>query len=291
MIYTINPADGSIIDYISSSQRGTGLTYDGNNFRVLDPYNRRVYTIDPLDGSTISYFGGIAKEAGGLTYDGTYLWYTSDDSVEKAIYKINASDGTEIAHYANPSGDAYAWGVAWQSGHPVPTATIYVPDNYTKIQWAVDNATDGDTIIVRIGTYHENVVVNKSITLKGVDKNSTIINGSIDGNQTKPVIEVEADNCVISGFTVMAGYSGISLDCSNNCTITNNSVKDCMYVLIYPPFPVEIGAGEGIYLSHSYNNTITGNEVSNNIGKGISLRHSARNTISNNFICNFNHFA
>ena len=27
--------------------------------------------------------------------------------------------------------------------------TIYVPDNYTKIQWAVDNATAGDTIIVR----------------------------------------------------------------------------------------------------------------------------------------------
>ena len=31
--------------------------------------------------------------------------------------------------------------------------TIYVPDNYAKIQWAVDNASAGDTITVRDGTY------------------------------------------------------------------------------------------------------------------------------------------
>jgi len=29
--------------------------------------------------------------------------------------------------------------------------TIYVPDDYARIQWAVDNATAGDTIIVRDG--------------------------------------------------------------------------------------------------------------------------------------------
>jgi len=36
-----------------------------------------------------------------------------------------------------------------------------VPDNYAKIQWAVDNASAGDTIIVRDGTYTENVDVKK----------------------------------------------------------------------------------------------------------------------------------
>jgi hypothetical protein len=30
----------------------------------------------------------------------------------------------------------------------VVSATIYVPDSYTKIQWAVDNASAGDTVIV-----------------------------------------------------------------------------------------------------------------------------------------------
>ena len=35
--------------------------------------------------------------------------------------------------------------------------TIYVPDDYAKIQWMVDAAGDRDTIIVRDGTYTENV--------------------------------------------------------------------------------------------------------------------------------------
>ena len=43
----------------------------------------------------------------------------------------------------------------------VNAATIYVPDDYETIQDAVDNATAGDTIIVRDGTYNENVDVKK----------------------------------------------------------------------------------------------------------------------------------
>ena len=35
--------------------------------------------------------------------------------------------------------------------------TIYVPDDYAKIQQTVDAAGDRDTIIVRDGTYTENV--------------------------------------------------------------------------------------------------------------------------------------
>jgi len=38
---------------------------------------------------------------------------------------------------------------------------IYVPDDYAKIQWAVDNASAGSTIIVRDGTYTENMDVKK----------------------------------------------------------------------------------------------------------------------------------
>ena len=48
-------------------------------------------------------------------------------------------------------------------------ATIYVPDDYPAIQAAVDNATAGDTIIVRDGTYTENVIVRKSISLRGIE--------------------------------------------------------------------------------------------------------------------------
>ena len=44
--------------------------------------------------------------------------------------------------------------------------TIYVPDDYAKIQWAVDNASAGDTIIVRDGIYYESITVSRQLTIK-----------------------------------------------------------------------------------------------------------------------------
>jgi len=59
--------------------------------------------------------------------------------------------------------------------------TIYVggsgPGNFSKIQDAINNASNGDTVFVFSGTYNENPYVNKSIELIGENKNSTIIKG------------------------------------------------------------------------------------------------------------------
>jgi nitrous oxidase accessory protein len=49
----------------------------------------------------------------------------------------------------------------------VQASTIYVPDNYTTIQSAVNAAFPGDTIIVESGTYKENVIMDKKLTLIG----------------------------------------------------------------------------------------------------------------------------
>jgi nitrous oxidase accessory protein NosD len=64
--------------------------------------------------------------------------------------------------------------VAFASG--VSDSTIYVPGDHAKIQQAVDNASAGDTIIVRDGTYTENVDVDKSLTIRKVMK-ATFISG------------------------------------------------------------------------------------------------------------------
>jgi len=122
------------------------------------------------------------------------------------------------------------------------TGTIYVPDNYTKIQWAVDNATAGDTIIVRPGTYTENIDVNKFVEIRSYSQNTsdTIVEAF---NSNDHVFYVTADNVTIKGFKVTgAGSSkaGICLYNSNNSRIENVNASNNWC---------------GIHLHYSYNNT------------------------------------
>ena len=53
--------------------------------------------------------------------------------------------------------------------------TLVVPDDYATIGWAVGNATAGDTVYVRSGTYNESVSVDKPLSLIGEDMSNTII--------------------------------------------------------------------------------------------------------------------
>jgi len=52
-----------------------------------------------------------------------------------------------------------------------PGSTIHVyadgSGDYPTIQSAIENASDGDTIIVGDGIYHENLIVNKSVSIVG----------------------------------------------------------------------------------------------------------------------------
>jgi len=50
--------------------------------------------------------------------------------------------------------------------------------NYLKIQDAIDNSTENDTVIVFEGIYNESIVVNKPINIIGLDQNNVIINAN-----------------------------------------------------------------------------------------------------------------
>ena len=102
--------------------------------------------------------------------------------------------------------------------------TIYVPDDYLKIQWAVDNASDGDTIVVRDGVYYENIDINKPhLTIKSENGSANCV--VLAANPNDHVFNVTADNVTIKGFTVTGATciwnAGIFLYNSNNCRIEN----------------------------------------------------------------------
>ena len=151
--------------------------------------------------------------------------------------------------------------------------TIYVPDNYEKIQWAVDNASAGDTIVVRDGVYVENIDINKSLTIMSENSSAKCIVRAANSNDH--VFYVTADNVTISGFTVTGATSfykaGIYLYNSNNSRIENvNTSNNC----------------DGIFLYKSSNNIIANNIVSSNNWYGIHLDSSSNNTIANNTVSN-----
>jgi len=149
---------------------------------------------------------------------------------------------------------------------------IYVPDNYTKIQWAVDNATSGDTIIVRDGTYNENAVVNKTLTIQSENGAANCVVSA--SNPDDHVFHVTADWVNITGFTVEnateAYNAGIYLSTAAHCNVSNNNVMNNY---------------RGIYLYYSSNNTLTNNTASNN-WDGISLYCSSDNNLTNNTASN-----
>jgi len=159
-------------------------------------------------------------------------------------------------------------------------ATIFVPDDYEKIQWAIGNATDGDTIFVRAGTYYEHVIINKSLSLIGESTASTEIRGNEWNN---PAVEIDADNVKIENFTIrlpkcMWGVgSGISVGGQFNVTIQNNNIRN-MHAY-----------GTGISLSGSSNNTISRNNVSARYA--IKLHQSSQNEFELNNILGQRAFA
>jgi parallel beta-helix repeat protein len=124
----------------------------------------------------------------------------------------------------------------------IPTSngkTLYVggsgPGNYTKIQDAIDDASDGDTVFVYRGTYYENVIVNKTIDLIGEDKENTVI----DGKQNDDVLTFESCQINISCFTIRNGSKywptahGIFLwQNKEKSTIKNCILYDNMYGIL-----------------------------------------------------------
>ncbi|MFN2525960.1 MAG: right-handed parallel beta-helix repeat-containing protein [Actinomycetota bacterium] len=61
---------------------------------------------------------------------------------------------------------------------PDPSQRLVVPRDYKTIQGAVDHARPGTIILVRPGTYREEVLVTtRRITIKGVDRFRTVLNG------------------------------------------------------------------------------------------------------------------
>lgn len=100
---------------------------------------------------------------------------------------------------------------------PVGSKVIEVPKDYPGIQVAVDEANPGDIIRVASGTYFENVIITKPLSLIGEDPDNTVVTSN-----KFVVVKVKADNVEIRGFTVRNGTYGIFLLYCSGTLLRNN---------------------------------------------------------------------
>ena len=237
---------------------------DDNNLSKISLYLKNIasdnfteYKTENVNGTSATVFWNIT----GFTPNNTFIWNCKAYNLEgKTAF---AESNRTIYVISNTAADNI----------------VYVDDDFTDdpsnhkwntIQEGVDDAEDGWTVIVKDGTYTENVKVNKSVNLvseNGADKTIVITKNDSD----YPVFKVTVNYVNISGFTeVRTGFcfhcAGIYLNNVNHCSISDNIVSDNTL---------------GIYLISSDNNTLVNNTVSDNT-HGISLSSSSNNLLQNN---------
>jgi parallel beta-helix repeat protein len=153
--------------------------------------------------------------------------------------------------------------------------TLYVggsgPGNYTRIQDAINDSNDGDTIFIYddASPYFEHLKITKSVSLLGEKKNTTII----DGNGSFDVISINANEVNICGLTIRNGKKGIYLHSDDsNCSIEDTTIRNC--------------SDDGIHIQQSKNIMIAYNNITYCKYSGIRSSGSSNNYISWNFIEN-----
>ena len=103
----------------------------------------------------------------------------------------------------------------------------HVPDDYETIQDAVNDSDPGDLVLIKPGIYYEEVIVNvPSITIRGWDRNKTIIDGEFErgngilvaGVDGVTIENITARNALLNGFywATVRGYRGSYLTAYNN---------------------------------------------------------------------------
>jgi len=152
--------------------------------------------------------------------------------------------------------------------------TLYVggsgPGNYTKIQDAIDDASDGDTVFVyESGSpYRETIEINISIHLIGEEKNSTCIDAENNGT----VVEILAENVQVTNLTIQHSGRGFAAGINvvgDNCIIAHTNIINNHY---------------GLRIQDANNPIIIHNKIADNDRDELQLHSSHHGRIEHNTI-------
>lgn len=252
---------------------------------ILDVRNQSEYDAGHIRNAKLIPLYELTTRLSELNYNDTILVYCAAGGRSRLASELLVNNS--FLYVYNMLGGINAWNIL---GYPV-----YV--KYSSIQQAINDASSGATLFVSSWTYYEHVIVNKSVSLVGENKYTTIVDGSSSGT----VFDVTVSNVSISDFTVRQsgcgcfGYCGIRVgNSSQNVTLENNNiVANGFGIAISSTRKIVIAnnnisgnAYPGITIINSSNISIFKNVVKSNFNSGINLTDSNNNTFWGNTVSN-----
>ena len=174
---------------------------------------------------------------------GTTYWWDMWPEVLLGSDTLYLFYGSEKHGTERGDGNIFMYQVDWDLTH----------DHFEAIQPAIDFATAGDTLLVHDGTYGENLVVDKSLSLQAAS--SPVLDGEGIGGTG---ITINADDVRVSGFTIQNYETGIRIQGGTGVFLTHNDIRDNVggEPLVTTGIHVDQAAGNAA----RYNNII-GNET------------------------------
>lgn len=273
---TINPGDPSAIGFDLTHDSGgavAGTAFPDDTVVALSA------TRGNLPTSATTNAGAGQANLTGLTSGWSTVHVHLDNADVKLIVGV-----TQAAAFATVDDDTT--GI-----NPDADATCPAPD-FNTITDAITTVPAGTKVLVCSGSYPENVVVDKSLTLKGAFAGTAGYDVSRDGTNEalispatgRAVSIINTSDVVFDGFTIQnvndtaissgANYGGPS----DTVTVANNRVLD-------------VHAGAGLYTNGPAgtvsNWAVSGNLVRNvesSVGSGINLWKVDGGTISDNHV-------
>ncbi len=246
----------------NSATIAAGAMYNSTTYFIDSDSSSWTATVDYGDGSGVQplvlsgktfSLSHIYQNIGTYSVTVTVTDDQNETGTETATITVNDSGitvGANLYAYVQPTGGQ---------------CNINVPAQYSTIQAGINAANWGDTVCVGLGTYNEDVVINKPIRLSGSGVGKSIING-LPG-WPGPIL-ISASNVIIEGFLIHGPpeyYDVVQIgEARSGITLRYN-------------WMVSGNGGDVLFTGRSLNNVL----IQNNVLEGNNSHHLAYVSPSN----------